>query len=207
MHKRRGCVCVMVSALAVTMMSVVMSPAAFGSGPLGNSRLAQAPPTGPEGTPVPDESQPATLQTVADPAGNVTPGPETCWTSGSSPLQSYPINTQENLCMVNDQGYVCDFSAEYGNVFSVAFAKLMLDSGYCDTSSTHSSDQVTAYYSHSGTDSSSTTYGPYSFGSWTQASGPSSSSIYEGRWVVCMQITVGVAGDGDECLTLTSSPL
>jgi hypothetical protein len=207
MHKRRGSVCIMVSALAVTMMSVAGAPAAFGSGSAGVSNSTMAAPTGPEGAAVPNESQWASLQPVPNPAGNVMPDSGSCWTSGSSPLQSYPINTQENLCMVNDQGYVCNFSAEYGNFSSVAFAKLILDSGYCDTNSTYSSDQVTAYYSHSGTNSASTSYGPYAFGSWVQASGPSSSSIYEGRWVVCMEITVGVAADGDQCLILTSTPL
>lgn len=109
--------------------------------------------------------------------------------------------------MVNDQGRQCNFSAEYGNFSGVAFAKLMLVSGNCDNNPTYSDDQVSAFYVHNGNDSASTSYGPYSFGTWVQATGPSSSSIYEGEWVVCMEITVGTPTNGDECLVLTSSPL
>lgn len=162
---------------------------------------------GPNGSPVPDVSQTASLMPVADPRGGVEADGASCWGSGSSPLQDYPINTQENLCMENDQGYICNFSVQYGNAFSVAYTKLMLDSGSCDTSTTYSDDQVIAYYVHNGADGSNGASGPYAFSSWTQAAGPSTSSIYEGEWVVCMEITVGTPSAGDECLTLTSSPL
>ena len=96
---------------------------------------------------------------------------------------------------------------EYGNIFGVAFAKQELDSGYCDTSTTYSDDQVVNYYVHRGTLYVTTAYGPYSFSSWVQGTGTVPSSIYGAEWVICMQITVGNPSAGDQCLVLTSSPL
>jgi hypothetical protein len=207
MRITRGCVCIVFSVAVTMVLGAVGAPVAFASGPSVFSASGPAVPTGPDGTPVPDASEPSSSHPVSDPAGTVTPDSGSCWTAGTSPLQNYPINTQENLCMVNDQGYVCNFSAAYGNFLGVAYVKLMLDSGYCDTNSSYSDDQVDAYYIHSGTEYGSTAYGPYSFGSWTQANGSTSSSIFEGQWVVCMEITVGDPSAGDQCLVLSSSPL
>jgi hypothetical protein len=193
--------------MTVVVLSSTTATAAPGSQSVGATTDVLPAPTGPNGGPVPDVSHAASLQTVSSvPGGGVSPDTGSCWTSGDSPLQNYPVNTQENLCMVNDHGFVCNFSVEYGNVFSVAFAKLMLDSGSCDTSSSLSDNQVTAFYVHSGSESSSTSFGPYGFSSWVQAAGPAASSIFVGEWVVCMQIVVGTPADGDECLILTSSP-
>jgi hypothetical protein len=46
---------------------------------------------------------------------------------------SVPINTAIPLQGVNSHGQYCDFTLEYGNYGSLAFAKIRLDSGYCDT--------------------------------------------------------------------------
>ena len=207
MRITRGCVCIVFSVAVTIVLGAVGAPVASASGPSVVPASGPAAPTGPDGTPVPDASEPASSQPVSAPAGTVMPDSASCWTAGASPLQNYPIDTQENLCMVNDQGYVCNFSVAYGNFLGIAFAKLMLDSGYCDTNSTYSYDEVVAYYIHSGSEYSSSAFGPYSFGIWTQANGSTSSSIFEGQWVVCMEITVGSPSAGDQCLVLSSSPL
>jgi hypothetical protein len=207
MRLARGRIVILISliTLATVALTTVQPAAASGS----SAAPPWSPPSasGPNGTPVPDQSQEASLEAVPSSGGGVAPDSGSCWTAGESPLQSYPVNTQENLCMVNDQNYVCNFSVEYGNFLSVAVAKLMLDSGSCDTNTSYSDDEVTAYYFHSGTASSITAFGPYSFGAWTQGTGPASSSIFEGQWIVCMEVTVGVPADGDQCLLLNSSPI
>jgi hypothetical protein len=125
--------------------------------------------------------------------------PPTYWS-----LESFPINTQENLCMYNSQGDQCNFSVAYGTIFGQAFSKLLLGSGDCYTNGIWSGNNSVEYCVNAGVPCASSSRGPFGFGGWNQINGGEGSSVTQGLWTVCMLANVSVPSDGTQCLTLVS---
>ena len=96
---------------------------------------------------------------------------------------SVPINTEIPLQEVNSHGDKCNFTFEYGN-YGVAFAKIRLDSGYCDTGLKETGVRVT-----NGSLQSSAYIRATSFHQWYQET--ISGSVLEGTVDITMQDPAG----------------
>jgi hypothetical protein len=119
------------------------------------------------------------------------PSPQSCYSSTYSYTTHFTIDTTYTLCMVQGQGYVCNFQIAVGNFLNAAFTQLKYTSGECDTHST-SYHFTRAYYTHTGGLGTATAYGPNHFGTPPeQASGPVVSHVEGGEWFVCMERTYG----------------
>lgn len=119
------------------------------------------------------------------------PSPDSCYSSTYSYTTHFTINTTYTLCMVQGQGYVCDFQIVVGNFLNAAFTQLKYTGGQCDTHFT-SYHFTRAYYTHTGGLGTATAYGPTHFGTPPeQASGPVVSHVAGGEWFVCMERTYG----------------
>jgi hypothetical protein len=134
----------------------------------------------------------------------VSPSLSTCLSLTQTYVEHYSLNTIKNLCVVNAQGYSCSFSVEYGNIFTIAYARDIFNSGYCTISYPYHG--VIVYYKHTSTYKTAFTAGPYNIGtSWTLADGPSGSDVFAAHWIVCIDKIIGHS-TAIGCTTIESTP-
>src|SRR5580704_1256903 len=76
----------------------------------------------------------------------VHPAVSTCFALTQTYTEHYTLNNQKNLCVKNSATYTCTFSVIYGNIFTVAYASIRYNSGYCTI--TYPYHGVIVYYEH-----------------------------------------------------------